>query len=278
MSNARYPLIQIAGYTLTDEVRQKSFIAMFVICALAIMLVRSCYSGNFMVNGRALDADTVVRVVSRVIFHLVAAGSAILAALLSMRVLKRDREEGMLACILSKPIPRRHYVAGKILGLWALSVVFMFVLHFIVFVLASISLRVVMAELLIASLLCALNLLFVVLAVLFFSLLTSDIMAFLGVMGIGIVSFVVDGIFAISQSPMGQAMMQQSGSRSDMSVGKVIYYLWPKLSGVQQFAVSLIGREESVGFTSLYSSVNILVYILILGALLFWRFEKEDIV
>jgi len=278
MSKAGAPIVSISKYTLTDEIRQKSFIVMFVLCALAILLVRGCYSGNFVVNGRALDADNVIRVVSRVIFHLIAAGSAILAALLSMRVLKRDRDEGMLACILSKPITRRQYVAGKILGLWILSVAFMFILHFIVFVLASFNLHEVMAEFLAASLLCWLNLLFVVLAVLLISLVTSDIMAFLAVMGIGIVSFVLDGIFAISRSAMGQAMMQQSGSQSDVTVWKVIYYIWPKLSGVQQFASSLIGREESVGFVSLYAVANVLAYILVLGALLFRRFQNEDIV
>ena len=278
MSNTRSPIVSISKYTLTDEVRQKSFIVMFVLCVLAILMVRGCYSGNFMVNGRALDADTVVRVVSRVIFHLIAAGSAVLAALLSMRVLGRDRDEGMMACILSKPITRRQYVAGKILGLWVLSIGFMFILHFIIFALASFNLGAVMAEFLVASLLCSLNLLFVVLAVLLISLVTSDIMAFLSVMGIGVVSFVLDGIFAISRSAMGQAMMQQTGSQSDVSVWKVIYYLWPKLSGVQQFASSLIGREEPVGFVSLYALANILVYILIVGALLFRRFQKTDIV
>lgn len=278
MSNTSKPIISISKYTLTDEVRQKSFIVMFILCALAILLVRGCYSGSFMVNGRALDVENVIRVVSKVIFHLIAAGSAILAALLTMRVLKRDRDEGMLACILSKPITRKQYVTGKILGLWVLSISFMFVLHFIVFVLASFNLREVMAEFLVASLLCWLNLLFVVLAVLLISLVTSDIMAFLAVMGIGIVSFVLDGIFAISRSSMGQAMMQQSGSSSDVGVWKVIYYVWPKLSGVQQFASSLIGREEPVGFVSLYSVANVLIYVLILGALLFWRFQNEDVV
>ena len=182
------PIIRIAKYTLTDEVRQKSFIIMFVICALFIFLVRGCYQGNYMVNGQTLDAETIVRVVSKLIFHIIAAGAMLLTALLSMRVLRRDRDEGMQSCILSKPIDRWQYVAGKILGLWALSVIFMFILHSIVFIIASINLEVVLPEYLIASLLSSFNLLFVVVAVLLLSLLMSDIFAFLCVMGIGIVS------------------------------------------------------------------------------------------
>lgn len=128
----------------------------------------------------------------------------------------------MQSCILSKPITRRQYVTGKILGLWALAVIFMFILHSVVFVVASMNLKAVMPEYLAASLLCSFNLLFVVIAVLLFSLLMPDIIAFLCVMGIGIVSFVADSIFAISQSSMGQAMMQQAGSQSDWTVGKTI--------------------------------------------------------
>jgi ABC-type transport system involved in multi-copper enzyme maturation permease subunit len=250
MPNALSPIIKIAKYTLTDEVRQKSFIIMFVICAIFIFLVRGCYQGNYMVNGQELDAGTIIRVVSKVVFHIIAAGVMLLTALLSMRVIKRDRDDGMQACILSKPIARWQYVAGKILGLWALSVAFMFILHGIVFVLTSINLNVVMPEYLVASLICSFNLLFVIIAVLLLSLLMPDIVAFLCAMGIGGVSFVADGIFCI----------------------------WPKLSGTQQFASSFIVSEVFHEFWSIYPLINVLVYCIILGALLFRRFRREDII
>ena len=278
MPKALPPIIKIAKYTLTDEVRQKSFIIMFIVCAIFILLIRSCYQGNFMVNGQALDADTVIRIVSKVIFHVIAAGAMLLAALLSMRVFRRDRDEGMQSCVLSKPVTREQYVAGKILGLWVLSTFFMFILHAIIFLTVSINLKVIMPEYLIASLLCSFNLFFVVVAILLLSLLMPDIIAFLCVMGIGIVSFVADGIFAMSRSPMGQAMMQQPGSPSDLTGWKVVYYLWPKLSGIQQVASSLISDEGSQGFGSVYPIINILIYGLILGTLLFRRFRNEDII
>ena len=167
-------------------------------------------------------------------------------------------------------------VRYSVCGLYRSS--FMFILHSIVFLIASINLKVVMPEYLIASLLCSFNLLFVVVAVLLLSLLMPDIVAFLCVMGIGIVSFVADGIFAISHSQMAQAMMQQPGSQSDWTWWKVVYYLWPKLSGTQQFASSFIGSEGFHGFGSIYPLINVLIYCLILGALLFWRFRNEDII
>ena len=278
MPKALPPIIRIAKYTLTDEVWQKSFVVMFVICAIFIFLIRSCYQGNYMVNGQVLDAGTIIRVVSKVTFHVIAAGVMLVTALLSMRVFRRDRDDGMQSCVLSKPIARWQYVAGKILGLWALSIIFMFILHSIVFITTSINLKVIMPEYLIASLLCSFNLLFVVVAVLLLSLLMPDIVAFLCVMGIGIVGLVADGMFAISHSQMAQAMLQQPGSQSDLTWWKVVYYLWPKLSGTQQFASSFIGSEGFHGFGSIYPLINVLFYCLILGTLLFRRFRNEDII
>jgi ABC-type transport system involved in multi-copper enzyme maturation permease subunit len=278
MSKTLPPIVKIARYTFTDEVRQKSFIVMFVICAIFIFLVRGCYQGNYMVNGQALDAETIIRIVSELTFHVIAVGAMLLTSLLSMRVFRRDRDEGMQSCILSKPIARWQYVAGKILGLWALSISFMFILHSIVFIIASINLKAVLPEYLIASLLSSFNLLFVVVAVLLLSLLMSDIFAFLCVLGIGIIGLVADGIFAISHSQMAQTMIGQTGPQSDWTSWKAVYYLWPKLSGAERFAASFIGGEGFHGFGSIYPLINIFIYVLILGTLLFWRFRNEDII
>ena len=279
MPKALSPIIKIAKYTLTDEVRQRSFVVMFVICVTFVFLMRGCYHGNYMVNGQELDPGAIVGSVSRATFHVIAVGVMLLTALFSMRVFRHDRDEGMESSILSKPITRRQYVMGKVLGLWVLSAFFMFILHAIIFLTASITLNVVMPGYLIASLLCSLNLLFVVVAVLLLSLLMPDIAAFLCAMGIGIISFVADGIFAISHNSMAQAMMQQQGSQSDWTGWRVVYYLWPKLSGTQHFASSFIGGSEGFhGFGSMYPLINILIYGLILSALLFRRFRNEDII
>ena len=269
--------MRIARYTLTDDIRQKSFMVMCVVCVLAILLVRGCYSGNVTMNGQMVDSRSVIHLMSRVMFHLIALGSMFLAALLTMRVLKRDRDEGMQACILSKPITRRQYVAGKVLGLWALSVLFMFGLHGLVFILASVSAGAPLPQYLAASLLCFLNLLFVIVACLTLSLLMPDVMAFLSVTGIGIVSFAADGIFNLSRSSMGQALMPSAGPQSGLSGWTVFYWLWPQISGTERFGSSLIAWEGYQGFMSLYPLVNILAFVVVLGAVLFRCFDREDI-
>jgi ABC-type transport system involved in multi-copper enzyme maturation permease subunit len=274
------PITRITKFTFIDEVQQRSFVVMFVICAICVFLVRGCYHGNYMVNGQTLDAGTIVRTLSKATFHVISTSVMVIAALLSMRIFRRDRNEGMQSCILSKPIARWQYVMGKILGLWGLSVLFMFILHSIVFLITSINLKVIMPGYLVASLLCSINLLFVVIAVLLLSLLMSDIIAFLCVMGVGIVGFVADGIAAASHSQIAQAMLQQPGisPQTDWTWWKVVYVLWPKLLGVQQLASSLIDSESLHGFGPIYPLINVLVYCLILGALLFKRFRNEDIV
>jgi hypothetical protein len=156
----------------------------------------------------------------------------------------------------------------------------MFSLHSIIFLITSINLKVFMPEYLIGSLLCSINLLFVVIAVLLLSLLMPDIVAFMCVMGVGIVGFVADGLAAVSQSQMVQAMVQQQGTspQSDITWWKVVYVVWPKLLGVQDLASSLIESGSSHGFGAVYPLINVIVYCLILGALLFKRFGNEDIV
>jgi len=279
-SKALSPITRIAGYTLADEVRQTSFIIMFGICAGCVFLIRGCFHGDYMVNGQYLAAGTVAGVLSKVTFHIIGAGVMVVAALLSMRIFRRDRNEGVQSCVLSKPIARWQYVMGKIIGLWVVSVLFMFLLHGIVFLITSLSLNIFMPEYLVASLLCSVNLLFVVIAVLLLSLLMPDIAAFLCVLGVGVAGFAADGIAAAGQSQMAQAMMRQSGAGlpSDLTWWKVVYSAWPKLLAVQQSATSLIGNEPFPGFGPLYPFINILLYCLILGVLLFRRFRNEDLV
>jgi ABC-type transport system involved in multi-copper enzyme maturation permease subunit len=272
-------ITKIANYAIADEVRQRSFVVMFVMCAIVVFLIRGCFQGNYMVNGRALDAGAVVGAVSKATFHLIAVGVMLIAALLSMRVFRRDRDNGMQSSILSKPITRQQYVVGKILGLWALSTFFMLILHGILFLIASVALKEVMPGYLAASLLCSFNLLFVVVAVLLLSLFLPDIVAFLCVVGIGVVDVVTDGLYALSRSPMAAAMMPQSEAhpQSNLSWVKVAHYVWPKLSGAQHFASAFIGSEGFHGFVSLYPLINLLLYCLILSALLFRRFRNEEI-
>src|ERR1035437_10004625 len=98
-SKALPPITRVTKYTLIDEVRHKSFVIMFVICAICVFLISVCNQGNNMVNGQNLDVGSIVRALSKVAFHIIGAGVMVIAALLSMRIFRSDRNEGMQSCV-----------------------------------------------------------------------------------------------------------------------------------------------------------------------------------
>ena len=89
-SKSLTPITKITKYTLIDEVQQRSFVIMFVFCAICVFLVRGCYQGNYMVNGQALDTGTIVRTLSKATFHIIGTGVMVIASLLSMRIFRRE--------------------------------------------------------------------------------------------------------------------------------------------------------------------------------------------
>lgn len=271
------PVARIAKYTFMDDVRQRGFLVMFALLVAIVLLSRGCYQGNYVVNGRPVDTGMIVGTVSQVTFHMIVVGSMLITAMLSMRLLKRDRDDGMQALILSKPITRCQYILGKIAGIWFLSSLFMVSLHCVVLLIASVALGVVKPGYLGASLLACSNLLFVVITVLLLTLLMPDILAVLAVVGVGTIGLVGDGLYALSQSQTAQAIVQQSGARppSDLTFWKVVYHAWPKLSGTARFAASFI--DGSFASRSVYPFVNILLYCLILGSLLLLKFRRQEI-
>jgi len=142
MSKPFVSIFNIAKYTISDEVHQRSFLVLFALSILFVFFVRGCYQGNYIINGRELQVEAIVGTVSRITFHMIAAGMLLLAALFSMRVFRHDWENGMQACILSKPITRVQYVLGKLFGLWLLSSFFMLVLHAVIFLTVFLQLKI----------------------------------------------------------------------------------------------------------------------------------------
>ncbi len=270
------PIIRIAKYTLTDEIRQKSFIIMFVICAIFIFLVRGCYQGNYMVNGQTLDAETIIRIVSKLTFHVIAAGAMLLTALLSMRVFRRDRDEGMQSCILSKPIARWQYVAGKILGLVG------FIDH----------LHVHPAQHCVHNCIhkfegCHAGIPHCLTAMLFqpalcgcccISFIAPDVRRIRFSLCSGNRYSWSGGRWDIRYKPQsnGAGDDRTSRARSQTGHGGKSFTIYGRNFPVQR---GLRLRLSAVkGFGSIYPLINVLFYVLILGTLLFWRFRNEDII
>jgi ABC-type transport system involved in multi-copper enzyme maturation permease subunit len=267
----------IAWWTITDEFRQRSVLIFFAACAAFMFVMRGCYQGSYVVNGEALDAATIV---SQATFHVVAAGVMLLAALMAMRIFKRERDDGTQAYLLSRPIARWHYLAGKVAGLWLGSAASMLALHGVLCLMAFLNAPVVIPGYLTASLLCSVNLLLIVLAAMALSLWIPDFLAFLAILGVGVVSFIGHGVEAAVQNPVVQSAMQQSGTQGAHGVPwwKVAWVLWPKLGGLQVTASSLIGGESFSAGAMVNPLVNVVVYCCVLGALCYTGFSREEIV
>ena len=270
-------LATLAWWTITDEFRQRSVVIFFAACAAFMFVIRGCYTGSYVVNGEALDAATIV---SQATFHVVAAGVMMLAALLAMRIFKRERDDGTQAYLLSRPITRWHYLAGKVAGLWLGSAASMLALHGVLFLMTFLNAHAVIPGYLTASLLCSVNLLLVVLAVMALSLWLPDFLAFLAIMGVGVVSFIGHGVEAAAQNPMVQSAMQQSDAQGAHGLPwwKAAWILWPKLGGLQVTASSLIGSESFSAGALVNPLVNVVVFCCVLGALCYIGFSREEIV
>ena len=267
----------LAWWTIIDEFRQRSVVIFFAACAAFMFVMRGCYQGAYVVNGEALDAATIV---SQATFHVVAAGVMMIAALMAMRIFKRERDDGTQAYLLSRPIARWHYLAGKVAGLWLGSAASMLALHGVLFLMAFLNAHAVILGYLTASLLCSVNLLLVVLAVMALSLWLPDFLAFLAILGVGVVSFIGHGVEAAAQNPMVQSALQQSGAQGAHGFPwwKAAWILWPKLGGLQVAASSLIGSESFSAGALVNPLVNVVVFCCVLGALCYLGFSREEIV
>ncbi len=268
----------ILRHTITDQVKQKSFIVISVLCGFFVLGIKSCYQGNYTINGQQVDGGTVALKASIVMFGIVATGSMMIAALFSMRIIKRERNDGTQSMILSKPVSRDQYITGKLLGLWIITSLFMFVLHGVIFAIGYLNTGVAMPEFMLASLICTGDLLFVISFVMLLSIYLPDFACFIIISALGIFSFIGDGVYSVSQNTMVQEAVAMNASKlPDISIWKILYYISPKLSTVQFFSSSFISHETFSYAGPLHPIINIGLYCIISVGLLLFLFRKQDI-
>ena len=263
---------KIAAYTIIDLVHHKSFYVMLTISIFFVLLLKGCYKGDYMVNGQHISSNMVAWNASIIAFHIIAAGTLLIATLLSLGVFRRDKDDGSSTYILSKPVSRLEYVAGKIAGLWAVSFLFMFILHLTITIITYFNTGGVMPGYLAASVLCSLNVLFMVLLVGLLSLVLHDFAAAFLSVGIVVISFVSDIFDKVAHSDLLKSVV--TSSNEHLSIWRVV---WPKVCSLQFFAESLIDQSKPHQIGPLHPSINILVFIVIAAIALVWRFEKEEL-
>ncbi len=262
----------VTKYTVIDILNQKSFFVLLAVCIGFVMLLRGCYKGNYMVNGKEIDSLTVAWNASIVAFHVIAAGVLLIAAILSMGMFRRDREDGTLIYMMSKPLHRTAYALGRVCGLWLVSFGFMAVLHGSIFIITLMSAGGTMPGYLTASLVCSVNVFFMVGAVCLFSLFMPDFMAAVTGLGIAGIGYISDSVYQLTQSKLVQAAM--GNSAPSVSWWRVA---WPKVASLQYFAASLIDKSSFHTMGFIHPFVMMLVWCGIVIAALVYAFKTREL-
>ena len=242
--------------TVLDQLRQKSFIVLLGIGVLLVLLVRSCYNGNYVVNGQQVDTVTLAWHASKIAFQVIVGAMYLMVALLAMKLLGRDQDDGSTILFLSRPIKRWQYVCGRVAGVWILSSAFMFVLHLTIFCIMWAKTGGTIPGFLLASLICSVNLLFVIALICLLSLFMPDIIAALAGVAVIAIGFVSDGGYRLMNSDMVRSALPPEMT-GNPALWRIIY---PKLFMVQSFAESLITKNDFTGLGPVHPVVNVLVF------------------
>jgi ABC-type transport system involved in multi-copper enzyme maturation permease subunit len=265
--------LTVIRYTILDQIRQKSFLVLLGIGVLLVLLLRSCYGGSYSVNGQQIDGVTLAWHASKIAFHVIVTAMYLMAALMAMSVFRRDRDDGSMILFLSRPIRRWVYAVGRIVGVWSLASVFMFILHGTAFCIMWVKTGGMIPGYLLASGVCFVNVLFIVALIALCSLYIPDIMAALAGLAVVVVGFVSDGGYQLMNSPM-----VKSAVPPEMVGHTALWRLfYPKLFMVQSYAESLFTGDAFNGMGPVHPLLNVLFFTALLLALLVIGFNRKEI-
>jgi ABC-type transport system involved in multi-copper enzyme maturation permease subunit len=262
---------KLLKFTVIDLVHQKSFFILLAVSILFVLLLRGCYKQDYTVNGQHISSVTVAWNASIVAFHIISSAALLVAMLLSLGAFRRDKDDGSLLYILSRPVTRTQYLLAKIAGLWAVSFLFMFALHLTILIIAYSNSGGFIPGYALASLVCSLNVLFMVVAISLLSLVLPEFAAALVSIGIVAVGFISDSFFQAAKSDLLKSALQS------MAPPTLWRIAWPKIASLQYYAVSLIDNGNVHVMGAIHPLVNVALWIAALGSIFIWRFRREEL-
>ena len=269
MNNA----IKIMIYTMRDQMRHKSVYVLLGLSILFILMIRGCYDGGLTVNGKTVDTAVVAWHVSKIVFHLIAAGMILMVSMLSMKIFSRDHADGNAVLFLARPVFRWQYILGRVTGTWALSLIFMFMLHLTIFLTVWIETGTIISGYLTASLVCSINLLFVTACVCLLSLFMPDFVSALFTMGILFVGLISDGGHQIINSDIVRAAIPASADGGP-ALWRILY---PKVFMLQAYADAIISDSEFHIMGPFHPLLNLSFYIIFIILLLLGFYNRKEI-
>ena len=197
----------------------------------------------------------------------------LMVSMLSMKIFSRDREDGSTVLFLSRSVYRWQYILGRVIGPWVLCLVFMFILHFTIFLTVWVKTGTIISGYLTASLVCSINLLFVIACVCFLSLFMPDFISALFTMGILFVGFISDGGYQIFNSDIVRSALPSSTNWGP-ALWRVLY---PKVFMLQVYADAIISKSEFHNMGPFHPLLNLAFYILLIMILMLGCFNRKEI-
>jgi ABC-type transport system involved in multi-copper enzyme maturation permease subunit len=265
-------VIKIAVYTLRDQIRHKSVYLLLGLSILFILMIRGCYDGGYTVNGKMVDNTLVAWHVSKIVFHLITAGMLLMACMLSMKIFSRDHADGSAVLFLSRSVFRWQYVLGRITGTWVLCLVFMFTLHSTIFLTVWTKTGTIISGYLIASMVCSISLLFVIVCVSFLSLFLPDFISALFTMGILFIGFISDGGHKLINSDVVRSAAPSINM--EPALWRILY---PKVFMVQAYADTIISNSVFHNMGSVHPLLNLSFFIVLIITLMLALFNRKEI-
>lgn len=264
---------KIAAFTVVDHMKHKSFYVLLVVSILFVLMIRGCYQGEYIVNGKQINNIMLAWQVSKIVFQIIAVGMFFMVSMLAMKIFSRDQADGSLILFLSRPVFRWQYVLGRITGTWALCLVFMFLLHLTIFLTVWAKTGAPIPGYLTASLVSSINLLFVIVCVCFLSLFMPDFISAVFTMGILLVGFISDGGQQILNNEIVKSAITPTAN-TDPALWRILY---PKVFMVQAYADSIISQSQLSPMGPFHPLLNLSVFILLIMTLLLISFNKKEI-
>ena len=265
-------LLLIAGHTVQDQLKRRSFYVLLALALFFVLTLRSCYDANYMVNGQAVSGVSVAWHASLLAFQLIASAMIMLSVLLATPLFTTDQQDGSMVLYLSRPVSRSEYLLGRLVGVWLLLSLFMLTLHGTVFLVAWQRTGGMIPGYLTASLLCTVNLLFAVTLSSLFSFFMPGFAAAALSLAIIAFGFISDGGQQLLDSQLVKAAL--SGTGTDAAWWRLLY---PKLYMVQNYAATTISGDEFHSFGPVHPLVNVVSYCAVLLGILLFIFARRDV-
>lgn len=259
-------LLAIARIETRECLRSKSIYVIFVLMLSFILLNRGCTMGNSPVTSTILSQHAQQNLPVSIAFHIISFWSMVLCGLIASSVLPKELEEKKLIMVLSRPVKRSVFLAGKMFAVFFLSSLSFFLFISIFFVFRYLDGGYINPKIIPASFIFQLNIILMTLGGFFSSLLLPRMLAPLAGLFVYMMSFAIEIPFYFNRLRLiwePSALLQ------------TVHRLFPRVGEVQFLCGSLMNSLPAMKEFIVPVS-NVLLYSLILWLLVVFIFNRKQ--